>query len=93
MINENPSESRRDWLLDVFYSDSRNSESRGRFQFWKRNFHPIELSSRKFFNEKVHYIHQNPVKAGFVYNAEDFIYSSAANYAGGKGVLDVIVCD
>jgi hypothetical protein len=35
------------------------------------------------------YIHQNPVRAGICYSAEDYKYSSAGVYAGGKGILDV----
>ena len=37
------------------------------------------------------YIHNNPVEEGIVFRAEDYLYSSAANYAGEKGLLDVIV--
>ena len=39
--------------------------------------------------QKLGYIHQNPVKAGFVIEAEHYLYSSARNYAGMKGVIDV----
>jgi putative transposase len=36
------------------------------------------------------YIHQNPVEAGFVNEAEHWKYSSAIDYCGGKGLLDVL---
>ena len=42
-------------------------------------------------DEKINYVHQNPVEEGIVFRAEDYLYSSAANYAGEKGLLDVIV--
>ena len=42
-------------------------------------------------DEKINYIHQNPVEARLVYRAEEYIYSSAKDYAGEKGVLDNIV--
>ena len=35
------------------------------------------------------YIHDNPVKAGIVENAEDYLYSSARNYASLDAVLDI----
>jgi putative transposase len=54
--------------------------------------HPIELTSGKFIDQKINYIHQNPVKAGIVYRAEDYVLSSAAEYAGEHtGLLDVII--
>jgi len=37
----------------------------------------------------LNYIHENPVRAGIVNNAEDYVYSSASNYAGKGGILEV----
>ncbi len=42
---------------------------------------------------KITYIHENPVVAGLVNKAEDYPYSSAPNYFGGKGLLPVIILD
>jgi len=39
--------------------------------------------------QKIDYIHDNPVHAGLVYRAEDYIYSSAANYAGVDQIIEV----
>ena len=39
------------------------------------------------FAEIVFYIHQNPVVSGFVYEAEQWVYSSAKNYAKNDGVI------
>jgi hypothetical protein len=36
-------------------------------------------------------VHQNPMESGLVYKAEDYIYSSARDYAGEKGLLDGIM--
>lgn len=90
-VESNPQESRKKWMLRLFeYEGNKRSSNKG-FQLWKRNYHPIEISSHNFFKEKVEYIHQNPVKAGFVYEPHEYIYSSAVNYAGRKGLLDVVV--
>ena len=51
------------------------------FKVWFPRNHAIELYSEKFTWTKVNYIHQNPVKSGFVRNPEDWVYSSASNYA------------
>jgi len=86
----NASESRKKWMMAIFESEGKKRKSSRGFQIWKRNYHPIEISSQEFFDEKLEYIHQNPVKAGFVFEPHEYIYSSAVNYAGGMGVLDVV---
>ena len=58
---------------------------------WKKGFCPIELSSNNFIDQKIDYIHFNPVKAGIVVKPEKYRYSSAISYAGGIGELEIIV--
>jgi len=41
----------------------------------------------------VEYLHQNPVRAGIVKNAEDYIYSSARNYAELDTLLEIELLD
>ena len=38
---------------------------------------------------KADYIHNNPVEAGFVNEPHHWKYSSAADYAGEKGLLEI----
>jgi len=83
-ISENYKESRKEWLLEHF-------ETQEGFRFWRGDNKPIELWSNKVINQKIDYIHQNPVEEGLVFKAEDYVYSSAIEYAGEKGMLDVIV--
>jgi hypothetical protein len=45
--------------------------------------------SEAVMREKLDYIHQNPVKRGYVDEPEHWRYSSARNYAGRKGLVDV----
>ena len=51
------------------------------YQVWERNALSIEIFSTKVFQEKLKYIHTNPVRAGLCQNPEDYPYSSAAFYA------------
>lgn len=90
-IKENPRESRKEWLMELFYREGQKRSSNKNFQVWKRNYHPKELYSNKIFYQKLNYIHENPVKAGFVFKPEEFVFSSASNYAGRGGLIDVIV--
>ena len=47
--------------------------------------HAVELSSNEIMDSKLNYIHENPIRAGWVERGEDYLYSSARNYAGLKG--------
>ena len=85
-ISENYSESRKEWLLEQF----KTSEG---YRFWRTNNKPIELWSNAVINQKLNYIHQNLVEEGLVFRAADYVYSSACDYAGEKGLLNVIVID
>ena len=59
-------------------------------QIWQEGFHPEMITTMEMFEQKVNYIHFNPVRRGLVSQPEDWIYSSASFYsAGKKGVLDV----
>ncbi len=49
-------------------------------KIWQDGFHPIAIETEKFFLEKLNYIHENPVRKGFVEKAEHWKYSSARNY-------------
>lgn len=77
----NGNESRRDWLLTIFEKAGIADPKNKTYKVWKSGSHAIELYNERFTWEKVNYIHQNPVNAGFVAKQEDWLYSSAPNYA------------
>ncbi len=56
-------------------------------------YHPVELYSSKVMDQKVDYVHENPVKEGVVDKPEDYIYSSARDYCGMNGLLKVEYLD
>ncbi|MDW3196071.1 MAG: hypothetical protein R8G66_27110 [Cytophagales bacterium] len=58
-------------------------------QFWQQHNHPIELWSPHIIDQKINYMHMNPVVAGFVLEPEYWKYSSAIDYSGGKGLLEL----
>ena len=51
-----------------------------KFQIWERNPLSINIYSRKILEQKLNYIHNNPVETGFVTDPIDYKYSSARNY-------------
>jgi REP element-mobilizing transposase RayT len=90
-IQENTRESRREFLINQFKEEAQKSSNVNRFQFWRHDNKPIELWSNKVITEKINYVHQNPVEAGLVFRAEDYVYSSAIDYSEEKGLIDNII--
>lgn len=87
----NEPESRRDWLLHMFRFYGRRTLANKEFKIWTGSNHPEEIYSESFLKTKLDYIHNNPVRAGIVTEAEHYIYSSACDYSGEKGLIDIIV--
>lgn len=84
-------ESRREWLIDMMKTAGSKNNNNKNFQFWQQHNHPIELSTNALLDQKLNYIHNNPVEAGFVESPEMWQYSSAKDYYGtGKGELDIL---
>ncbi len=78
---EKGNESRKEWLLHVFSYYAKFNTNNRYYQMWIQDNHPIELVSPKVIWQKVEYIHNNPVRAKWVENPEDYLYSSARSYA------------
>lgn len=92
-ILEDKEESRQEWMLRLFKYYAKYNSNNTTYQFWKLDNMPIELQSPKWILARLDYIHNNPVKAGYVIEAEHYIYSSATNYKNGKGLLDIELID
>ncbi len=88
-IKENIQESRKEWLLWMFKRAGDKSANVKYGQFWQHHNKPIELWSEEVTGQKLNYLHNNPVAAGFVFKPEDWKYSSAIDYSGGKGLLEI----
>lgn len=80
-IAENPQESRREWLL----AHLRTAE--GGIQLWQHDLHPIWLRRTDIIEQKLRYIHRNPVEEGLVEEPHHYLYSSARDEAGLPGML------
>ena len=59
------------------------------YQFWQEGVHPEWIQNDAMMKQKVDYIHHNPVKRGYVDEAKHWRYSSARNYAGKEGLLEI----
>jgi putative transposase len=88
-IAEHNQESRKEWMLWLMErAGLKNSNVKHR-QFWQQHNKPIELWSAAVIDQKIDYIHNNPVEAGFVSEPEHWKYSSAIDFSGGKGIVEI----
>ena len=87
-VKEHP-ESRKDWMLMIFKYAAKKYKRNNEFQVWTHENHAIELDDVKMIDQRIEYIHLNPVKSGIVLNAEDYLYSSARNYTGLENMMEI----
>lgn len=64
-----------------------------RYKLWQEGCHPKMIVSEEMFQQKLLYIHNNPVTRGYVDSPGHWRYSSYRNYAGEKGLLDVTMLE
>lgn len=86
-------ESRREWMMKIFQRYGRFNPNNKNIQFWQQDNHPVELVSNKFIDQKTDYVHNNPVVAGIVEEPEHYLYSSARDYAGIRGLLNIVLIE
>jgi REP element-mobilizing transposase RayT len=84
-------ESRREWLLNKFAYWAHSTGRAQEYKLWQDSNHAICLDGGKRLSERINYTHQNPVKQLIVSRAEDYLFSSACDYCGIKGLVDVVV--
>lgn len=92
-ILDNPFESRKDWMLEILSHARKNNSNNKEYQFWQQDNHPVEIYSPKVIAQKISYLHNNPVESGIVSGAEHYLCSSACNYCGQKGLIEVEILD
>ena len=92
-IKENTRESRRTWMLGIFKKAAEMKVKNKNYQFWRHDNKPIHVYSEKVIRQKLDYIHNNPVKAGIVLLPKHYLHSSASNYAGLGGLIDVSILE
>ena len=79
-IQENSMESRKEWMLNLFSYAGKSNSNNTDFQFWKQDYHPIELNTVVKSKDRLDYLHQNPVRSGLVWETWHYKYSSAIDY-------------
>ena len=89
--NEIEPDCRRKWMMQRFESPVNVTRQLAKYHFWQDNNHP-ELcpgSDPAAIQQKILYIHQNPVRVVLVDQPESYIYSSARDYKGKHGLVKI----
>jgi REP element-mobilizing transposase RayT len=84
-------DSRRKWMLEKFRNASNSLKLMEKFQVWQTSINPvyIDLNNSSSVKSQLDYVHCNPVRDRIVMLPEDYLYSSASDYAGMKGLVNV----
>ena len=88
MIQEIP-ESRNDWMLYRFEFAGKFDNRITKYKFWQDTNHAVLLDTNEMIDQRINYIHENPVRALIVAHPHEYLFSSAVDYAGEQGLVDV----
>jgi REP element-mobilizing transposase RayT len=70
-----------------FYKKSHKEDRE--YQLWQEGIAPKLIQSDAMMVERINYIHNNPIKRGYVDEAKHWRYSSARDYEGDAGLVEV----
>jgi REP element-mobilizing transposase RayT len=86
-------ESRSDWMYKRFEFAAKSNKRSSQYQFWTHENHAVELDSMEILEQKMAYIHLNPVRSGWVEDACDWLYSSQRNYLQLESLIEIDLMD
>jgi len=87
MLEPNPVRQR--WLAERLVREGLRNPANWDFQLWQQINRVEELASAEAVRRALDDVHHRPVRDGYVGQAEHWRWSSAVDYAGGKGLLDI----
>jgi putative transposase len=82
-------ESRKEWLLRAFSNAGKNLNRIQDFKVWQDGNQPKGIETNQFLEQKLDYIHNNPVESEIVESPEHYLFSSARDYSEIKGLIEV----
>ena len=80
-------------MIWMFERTGKRNNNNKKYQFWQQHNQPIELNTNAKMEQKLDYLHNNPVAEGFVDETYEYKYSSAIDYSGGKSLINVEIID
>jgi putative transposase len=88
LIQEIP-ESRREWLLYRFEFAGKFDNRIKNYKFWQETNHAVLLDTAERIDQRINYIHENPVRVLIVAHQHEYLFSSAVDYSGEQGLVEV----
>jgi REP element-mobilizing transposase RayT len=82
-------ESRKEWLLYRFEFAGKFDNRITKYKFWQDTNHAVLLENTAMIEQRINYIHENPVRALIVAEPHEYLFSSARDFAGEKGFVNV----
>jgi len=76
-------------LLEQFKYYKKAHHKDKEHQVWEEGYQPKLIQTDAMMLSKINYIHQNPVKRGYVDEALHWRYSSARDYEGREGLIEI----
>jgi REP element-mobilizing transposase RayT len=76
-------------LLKLMHFLKKQHKADRTYQLWEEGNHPKQIQDEEMMRQKLEYIHDNPVKRGYVDEATHWRQSSARSYAGMPAVFPV----
>ncbi|WP_346854724.1 transposase [uncultured Draconibacterium sp.] len=86
---QNIPESRDDWMLYRFKYAGKFDNRITQYKFWQETNHAVLLDSSEKIVQRINYTHENPVRTLIVAHPHEYLFSSAIDYAGEQGFVDV----
>ena len=86
-------DSRKDWILNLFQAAASEIKRSVNYKVWQDGNHPIELCTNEMMDQRLYYLHNNPVESGFVDEEEKYVFSSAITYVDGSGLLEIKIIE
>ncbi|MBI5094559.1 MAG: transposase [Candidatus Hydrogenedentes bacterium] len=78
---------RHEWILNQFAYCRKKYNHESKHQVWQEGSHPQLITGDEMLRQKIAYIHNNPVRRGWVEAPEHWLYSSARNFVPGERPL------
>lgn len=69
LIEQNPKESWKEWMLNIFSFAGKGNNNNKNNQFLRQDYHPVELNTNEKPKQRLVYLHENPVRSGLVWEA------------------------
>ena len=79
----------RQWVLEQLQYHNAPHKVGQEYQLWQEGYHPELIQGEAMLLGKLEYIHNNPVKRGYVDDPAHWRYSSCRNYQGMEGLLPI----